>query len=98
MDTSHWNFVRNSGLRQFRYSTSIVETFFSLSLESTKVVSQSVINWTVVGQIIRATIQTVIVYHCLQHNTVARVHLRQLILCLSTDRLHTQESDMQRSI
>ena len=64
MDTSHWNFVRNSGLRQFRYSTSIVETFFlSLSLESTKVVSQSVINWTVVGQIIRATIQTVIVYH-----------------------------------
>ena len=26
-------------------------------------VSQSVINWTVVGQIIRATIQTVIVYH-----------------------------------
>ena len=37
--------------------------FFSLSLGSTKVVSQSVINWTVVGQIIRATIQTVIVYH-----------------------------------
>jgi len=47
--TSLWNFVLNSGLRKFRHSISIVETCYQLS--SRKVDAQSVINWTVVGQL-----------------------------------------------
>ena len=48
-DTSLWNFVLNSGLRQFRHGISIVETCYQLS--SRKVDAQSVINWTVVGKL-----------------------------------------------
>jgi len=47
--TSFWNFFINSGFRKFRHSISIVEASYQLS--STKVDAQSVINWTVVGQL-----------------------------------------------
>jgi len=47
--TSLWNSVLNSGLRIFRHGISIVETCYQLS--SRKVDAQSVINWTVVGQL-----------------------------------------------
>ena len=47
--TSLWHCVPNSGLRKFRHSISIVETCYQLS--SRKVDAQSVINWTVVGQL-----------------------------------------------
>ena len=47
--TSLWDCVPNSGLRKFRHSISIVETCYQLS--SRKVDAQSVINWTVVGQL-----------------------------------------------
>ena len=46
-----WNFVLNSGLRKFRCSISIVETYYQLS--SRKVDAQSVINWAIVGQLSR---------------------------------------------
>ena len=46
-----WNFVLNAGLRKFRHGISIVETCYQLS--SRKVDAQSVINWTVVGQLSR---------------------------------------------
>jgi len=49
--TSLWNFVLNSGLRKFCHGISIVETCYQLS--SRKVDAQSVINWTVVGQLSR---------------------------------------------
>jgi len=49
--TSLWNFVLNSGLRKFRHGISIVETCYQLS--SRKVNAQSVIKWTVVGQLSR---------------------------------------------
>jgi len=44
-----WNFVPNSGLRKFCFGISIVEACYRLSL--TKVDAQSMINWTVVGQL-----------------------------------------------
>jgi len=47
--TSLWNFVPNSGLRKFCFGISIVETCYQLSLRN--VDAQSVINWTVVGQL-----------------------------------------------
>ena len=49
--TSIWYFVLNSGLRNFAHGISIVETCYQLS--SRKVDAQSVINWTVVGQLSR---------------------------------------------
>ena len=49
--TSLWNFVLNSGIRQFRHSISIVETCYQRS--SRKVDAQGVINWAVVGQLSR---------------------------------------------
>ena len=49
--SSLWNFVLNSGLRKFRHGISIVETCYQLS--SRKVDAQSVINWTVFGQLSR---------------------------------------------
>jgi len=49
MGTSLWNFALDAGLRKFRHSTSIVEACYQLS--SRKVDAQSVINWTVVGQL-----------------------------------------------
>jgi len=49
--TSLWNFVLKSGLRKFCHGISIVETCYQLSLR--KVDAQSVINWTVVGQLSR---------------------------------------------
>ena len=42
-------FFLNSGLRKFRHGISIVETCYQLS--SSKLDAQSVINWTVVGQL-----------------------------------------------
>jgi len=45
--TSLWKFVLDSGLRKYRHSISVVEARYQLS--SAKV--QSVINWTVVGQL-----------------------------------------------
>jgi len=48
-DTSLRNFVPHSGLGQFCFSISIVEMCYRLS--SGKVDAQSVINWTVVGQL-----------------------------------------------
>jgi len=47
--TSIWNFVLNSGLRNFRHSITIVETCYQLS--SRKVDVHSVINWAVVSQL-----------------------------------------------
>jgi len=47
--TSLWNFAPNFGLRKFRHGISIVEACYQLS--SRKVDAQSVINWTVVGQL-----------------------------------------------
>jgi len=47
--TALWNFAPKSGLRKFRHSISIVEACYQLS--SKKVDAQSVVNWTVVGQI-----------------------------------------------
>jgi len=47
--TTLWNFAPKSGLRKFRHSISIVEACYQLS--SKKVDAQSVVNWTVVGQI-----------------------------------------------
>ena len=44
-----WNFFVNSGLRKSRYGTSIVQTCYQLSW--TEVDAQSVLNWTVVGQL-----------------------------------------------
>jgi len=82
--TSLWKFL-NSGLRKFRHGISIVETCYQLS--SRKVDAQSVINWTVVRQLSRKYLRrsTTIVYRtdrqaCLQHDFVARVNYRQLIL------------------
>jgi len=49
--TSLWNFVLNSRLITFCYDISIVETCYQLS--SRKVDAQSMINWTVVGQLSR---------------------------------------------
>ena len=49
--TSLWNFVLNSGLKEFRHGILIVETCYQLS--SRKVDAQSVINWAVVGQLSR---------------------------------------------
>jgi len=46
---SLWNFVPNSGLRKFLHVISIVETYYQLT--SRKADAQSVINWTVVGQL-----------------------------------------------
>jgi len=42
-------FFLNSGLRKFRHGISIIETCYQLS--SRKVDAQSLINWTVVGQL-----------------------------------------------
>ena len=47
--SSLWNFAHNSGLRKFRHRRSIVETCYQLS--SRKVDSQSMMNWTVIGQL-----------------------------------------------
>jgi len=47
--TSLWNFAPNSGLREFDHGISIVETCCQLS--SRMVDAQSVMNWTVVGQL-----------------------------------------------
>jgi len=64
--TSLLNFAPNCGLWKFRHDRSIVETCYQLS--STKVDAQSVINWTVVGQLswqyLRApTVDGCVVYH-----------------------------------
>ena len=48
--TSLRNCVPNSDFLQFRFGVSIVETCYRLS--STKMDAQSVINWTVVGQLV----------------------------------------------
>jgi len=47
--TSLGNFVPNSGLRKFHFGISVVKTCCQLG--STKVDAQSVINWTVIGQL-----------------------------------------------
>jgi len=73
------NFVRNSGLGgTFCFGKSIVETCCRLS--SSKVDAQSVINWTVVGQLSwqylrrpTASLSPVIVKFCPRHDSVARV-------------------------
>jgi len=49
--SSLWNFVLNSGLRKFRHGISIVETCYRYRLSSRKVDAQSMIKWTVVGQL-----------------------------------------------
>ena len=50
LGTSLWNFFApNSGLEKFHHDRSIVEMYYQLS--STKVDAQSVINWTVAGQL-----------------------------------------------
>ena len=82
--TSLWYFAPNSGLRKFRHSMSIVEACYQHS--SRKVDAQSVINWTVVGQLPPSSdaqpLQFIaqIVKLCVQHDFVARVNWRQLIL------------------
>ena len=47
--TSRWNFSPNSGLRKFLHGISIVETCYQLRRR--KVDADSVINWSVVGQL-----------------------------------------------
>jgi len=50
--TSLCNFAPNSGLREFRHGMSVVETCRQQLLSSRKVDAESVINWTVVGQLV----------------------------------------------
>jgi len=47
--TSLWNFGPNFGLRKLCFGIAIAETCYQLS--SRKVDAQSVINWTVIGQL-----------------------------------------------
>jgi len=47
--TSRWNFAPNSGLRKFLHGISIVETCYQL--RPRKVDADSVINWSVIGQL-----------------------------------------------
>ena len=47
--TSRWNFAPNSGLRKFLHGISIVETCYQLRRR--KVDADSVINWSVIGQL-----------------------------------------------
>jgi len=61
---------------------SVVETCYQLSM--TKVDVQSVKNWIVVGQLSRLLVIAMIVNLCLQHDSVMRVHLRQLVLVSNT--------------
>ena len=77
--TSLWNFFPNSGHENFRHGISIVETCYQLS--SRKVDAQSVINWTVIGQLrsqyLRApTIDQYIVYHS-NHQALSTTRFRR---------------------
>jgi len=87
---SFWNFVPNSGRRKFCFDISIVETCYRLS--SRKVDAQSVINWTVVGQLSWQYLRAPTLNHCSlsrdrqQHDLVARVNhssrpFSRLLLC-----------------
>ena len=60
--TSLWNFAPNSGLRKFRYDRLIVKTCYQPG--SRKVDAQSVINWTVVGQLSWQYLQAPTLDHC----------------------------------
>jgi len=59
---SLWNFVLNSGLRKFCHDTSTVERCYQLS--SAKADAQSVINWTVVGQLSWQYLRAPTFIHC----------------------------------
>jgi len=47
--TSLWNFAPDSGVKKLRHGISIIEACYQLS--SRKADAQTVINWTVVGQL-----------------------------------------------
>ena len=82
--TSLWKFVQNCGLRKFCFDVSIVEACCWLG--SRKLDAQSVINWTVVGQLSwqslraptldRCRLSHVLIELSLQHDVVARVGWR----------------------
>jgi len=71
--TSLWNFVLISGLRKFRHGISIVETCYQHSWR--KVDTQSVINWTVVGQLSRLYLRAPTLDHySLSHRSSSAVY------------------------
>jgi len=97
--TSLWNFVPNTGLRKFCFGISIVETCYRLSSTTWRHSERDKLD--IVGQLSWQYLRAPTRDHCswshaiklsLQHDSVARVHQRQLIVACFGQRLQRSNS------